>query len=62
MAVGYKYNYRKILGFIATEGAGSTGPGNPYLSCFPDIFSNVSVRLVLLLHLIGSYLNAYNEI
>ena len=23
MAIGYKYNYRKVLGFIYTEGAGS---------------------------------------
>ena len=41
--IGYKYNSRKVLGFIATEGAGSTEPGDPYLSCFPDIYSNVSV-------------------
>ena len=27
--IGYKYNSRKALGFIATEGAGSTEPGNP---------------------------------
>ena len=38
LAIGYKYNSRKVLGFIATEGAGSTEPGDPYLSCFPDIF------------------------
>ena len=24
MAIGYKYNFRKVLGFIATEGSGST--------------------------------------
>ena len=23
MNIGYKYNYRKVLGFISTEGAGS---------------------------------------
>ena len=38
LAIGYKYNSRKVLGFISTEGAGSTEPGDPYLSCFPDIF------------------------
>ena len=36
--IGYKYNYSKILGFIATEWSGSTEPGNPYLSPFPEIF------------------------
>ena len=62
LAIGYKYNSRKVLGFIATEGAGSTEPGDPYLSCFPDIYSNVSVRLVVSPHLLGRYLNACNEI
>ena len=38
MAIGYKYNSGKVLVFIATEEDGSTEPGNPYLSCFPDIF------------------------
>ena len=46
MAIGSKENYRKVLGFIATEGAGSTEPGDPYLSRFLDIYSNVSVRPV----------------
>ena len=40
MEIGYTYNSRKILGFIATEGAGSTEPGDPYLSRLPDIYSN----------------------
>ena len=62
LAIGYKYNYRKILVFIATEGAGSTEPGDPYLSSFPDIYSNVSVRPVVCPHLLGRYFNAYNAI
>ena len=37
MDIGYKYKYKKVLGFIASEGAGSTDPGNsifsPYVSC-----------------------------
>ena len=28
LAIGYKSNSRKVLGFIATEGAGSTEPGD----------------------------------
>ena len=62
LAIGYKYNSRKVLGFIATEGAGSTGPGDPYLSRFPDIYSNVSVHPVVLPHLLGRYSNACNAI
>ena len=60
--IGYKYNYRKVLGFIATEGAGNTEPGDPYLSIFPDIYSNVSVCPVVCPHLIVRYFNAYNTI
>ena len=62
LAIGYKYNSRKVLGFISTEGAGSTEPGDPYLSCFPDIYSNVSVFRVVCPHFLGRYLNAYNSI
>ena len=62
LAIGYKYNYRKVLGFISTEGAGSTEPGDPYLSRFPDIYLNVSVRPVVRPHLLGRYLNACNAI
>ena len=32
LAIEYKYNCRNVLGFIATEGAGNTAPGDPYLS------------------------------
>ena len=41
--IGYKYNYRKVLGFIDTEEARSTEPSDTYVSLFPDIYSNVSV-------------------
>ena len=57
-----KYNYMKVLGFIATKGAGSTEPGDPYISCFHDIYSNVSVRPVVRPHLLGRYFNACNAI
>ena len=42
-AIGYKYIYRKLLGFIDNEGSGSTESGDPYVSCFPEFFSGVSV-------------------
>ena len=53
LAIGYKYNSRKVLRFIATEGAGSNEPGDPYLSGFPDIYSNVSVHPVVHPNLLG---------
>ena len=60
--IGYKYISRKVLGFISTDGAGSTEPGDPYLSCFPEIYSNVSVSPVVRPHFPVKYFNAYNEI
>ena len=45
--IGYKYNFRKVLGFIGTGGARITAPGNSYLSCFPDIYSNASIHPVI---------------
>ena len=62
LAIGYKYNSRKVPGFIATEGDGTTEPGDPYLSRFPDIYSNVSVCPVVRPHLLGRYFNACNAI
>ena len=62
LAIGYKYSSMNPLWFIATEGGGSNDPGDPYLSRFPDIYSNVSVFPVVLPHLLGSYLNACNAI
>ena len=60
--IGYRYNSRKVLGYIATEGAGITEPGDTYLYCFPDIFSDVSVRPVVCPHLLSRYFNACNAI
>ena len=62
MAIEHKYNYRKVIGFIATEGDQSIEPGDPYFSCFPDIYSNVSVCSVVRPRLLGRYFNACNEI
>ena len=46
IAIGYKYNTRKVLSFIVTDNAGSTKTGIPYLSKYPDQFTNVSIRPV----------------
>ena len=62
MNIGYKFNYRKILGFIATEGTGNTEPGDTYLPHFLAMYSNVSVRPVAHTHFLGRYFNACNEI
>ena len=46
IAIGYKYNAWKVLYFIVTDNAGSTKTGIPYLSKYPDQFTNVSIRPV----------------
>ena len=43
IAIGYKYNARKVLYFIVTENAGSTKTGIPYLSKYPEQFTNVAI-------------------
>ena len=43
IAIGYKYNSRKVLSFIVTDNAGSTKTGITYLSKYPDQFTNVSI-------------------
>ena len=62
MAIGYKYKYFNVLGFIATEGGGSSKLGNPYLSFLPDNHSNVSICPGVCPCMIGSYFKACNEI
>ena len=62
MVIGYKYYSSKVPRCIATEGSGSTEKVDPYLSCYPEIVSNVSVRPDVCIHLIGRYFNAYNTI
>ena len=46
IAIGYKYNGWKVLSFIVTDNTGSTKAGDPYLSKYPDQFSNVAIRPV----------------
>ena len=62
LAIGYEYNYRKFLGFIAAKVSGSTEPGDPYLYRFPEMYYNVSVRPIVCPHLLGRYYNARNAI
>ena len=62
LKIGYKYNSKKFLGFIAAEVSGSTEPDDPCISRFPDIYYNVSVCPVVFPHLLGRYFNACNSI
>ena len=43
IAIGYKYNDRKVLYFIVMYNTGSTRTGIPYLSNYPEQFTNVAI-------------------
>ena len=62
MAIGYKFDSRKVLGFVATERDVSTESGDPCLYRFPDMYYNVSIRPVVCTNFLGRYYNAYNAI
>ena len=49
LAIGYKYNYKRFQRFSANEGGGSTEPGYPYISRFPDVFLIFLVALLFVL-------------
>ena len=37
------YNHQKVLLFIDTERDGRTDPSHPYLSRFPETYSNIYI-------------------
>ena len=46
ISIGYKYNAQKVLSFIVKENSGITKTGIPYLSKYPDQFTNVAIHPV----------------
>ena len=47
VAIGYKYNAKKVLCFVMTKNAGSTAPGDrPYKAKYSDEHGNVKERIV----------------
>ena len=46
ISIGYNYNAQKVLSFIFTYNAGITNTGIPYLSKYPDQFTNFAIRPV----------------
>ena len=61
VAIGYKYNVRKVLYFIVTDNSGSTKTGIPYLSNYPYQFTNVVISPVA--HpLVMSFFSAVNDV
>lgn len=62
VAVGYKYNKKKVLNFIMTKGAGSTKPGVAYQAHYNDPFGNQCTRDILRPDVISNYFQYSNTI
>jgi hypothetical protein len=62
LAIGYKYNSRKVLTFVATKEAGSTLPGKPYRARYPDQFGNVVARYVPRPDILAKYFENSNAV
>ena len=62
ISIVYKNNARKVLSFIVTDNAGSTKTGIPYLSKYPDQFTNVAIRPVARHLVMSKNISAVNEV
>ena len=62
LAVGYKYNTRKVLLFVAKAGAGITTLGITYLSKYPDQFYNSSIHPVAHPPLMSKFFGSVNDV
>jgi hypothetical protein len=60
LAIGYKYNSKRVLKFVAPTDAGSTKSGTPYNMRFNDAYSNVCVRKVQRPTIISTFVNDSN--
>ena len=62
IAIGYKYNKKKVICFIATKGSGHTEPGQPYEATWKDENGGNMVRYVNQPQLVALYFGASNII
>ena len=62
LAIGYKYNRRKVLFFVATRGAGTTTAGDPYVQRWADEHGNLCVREIPRPTILSEYFSASNGV
>jgi hypothetical protein len=62
IAIGYKYNSKKTLFFLAPEGAGATTEGEFYVTKWPDEHGNIMTRNVMRLVLASRYFLGFNKV
>ena len=61
-AIGYKYSVKKVICFVATEKAGHTLPGDPYVAKWVDANDAVRFRKITRPHLISNFFKHSNQI
>ena len=62
LAIGYKYNSKKNMVFIATKGAGHTEEGTAYVAKWKDENNNTRVRNVFRPEIVSKYFTKSNSI
>ena len=62
MAIGYKYRYWRVVWFISAEVAVIIVLGVPYLSRYPENYSNVSICYIHRNNMIGRYFSVYDSL
>jgi hypothetical protein len=60
LAIGYKYNSKRVLKFVAMTDAGYTKAGTPYNMRFTDAYSNVCIHKVQRPIIISTFFNDSN--
>ena len=62
IAIGYKYNVRKVLSFIVTDNTGSAQTGLPYLYKYLYQFTNVDICPVACPLVMSKFFSAVNGV
>ena len=60
--IGYKYNMKKVISFITTEGTGHTEPGDPYEAKWLDENGRMASNKISRPHILSEYFKHSNQI
>ena len=61
-ALGYKYCKKKVLCFLFTDGAGHTGPGDPYVARWKDLNGNTVRKYIKRPDIVTKYFRNSNAV